>query len=206
MKSSVETLAPTRVRLTVEVAFDELKPAMDSAYKKIGEGIRIPGFRPGKVPSRIIDQRVGRGAVLEETLQTAVPQFYGEAVQETDVAVLGQPDIEVTRLEDGEALEFTAEVDVRPEIVLPALDSLSVTVDAVVRSATTRSTSSSSACRTASPSSRPPTGRPRPATSSPSTSPRASTASRSPAARPPGCPTRSAPTPSSPASTRSSSA
>ncbi len=66
MQSAVETLSPTRVRLTVEVPFEELKPEVDSAYKKIGAQVRVQGFRPGKVPPRILDQRVGRGVVLEE--------------------------------------------------------------------------------------------------------------------------------------------
>ena len=66
MKSTVENLSPTRVRLAVEVPFEELADNVAAAYKKIGSQIRIPGFRPGKVPARIIDQRVGRGAVLEE--------------------------------------------------------------------------------------------------------------------------------------------
>jgi trigger factor len=131
MKSTVETLTPTRVRLAVEVSFDELKPSLDAAYKRIGENIRVPGFRPGKVPSRIIEQRVGRSAVLEEAVNDALPRAYSEAVRETGVQTLGQPDIEVTNLDDGQSLSFTAEVDVRPEITLPPLDSVSVTVDDV---------------------------------------------------------------------------
>lgn len=132
MKSTVENLTPTRVKLTVEVGFDELKPQLDAAYKKIGGAVRVPGFRPGKVPARIIDQRVGRGAVLEETINAAVPTFYGQAVEENSLAVLGQPEIEVTEIEDGQQLGFTAEVDVRPEFDLPDVSTLSVTVDDVV--------------------------------------------------------------------------
>jgi trigger factor len=131
VKSTVETLGPTRVRLAVEVPFDELKPSFDAAYKKIGAQIRIPGFRPGKAPARVIDQRVGRAAVLEEAVNTALPKAYGDAVRESGVRALGQPEIEVTSLDDGQQLAFTAEVDVRPEITLPTLDGLPVTVDAV---------------------------------------------------------------------------
>ncbi len=131
MQSAVETLSPTRVRLTVEVPFDELKPELDGAYKKIGRSVRVQGFRPGKVPARILDQRVGRGAVLEEALQDAVPRLYGEAVQQSGVTPVSQPQVEVTKMDDGVELAFTAEVDVRPEIVLPAFDGLSVTVDSV---------------------------------------------------------------------------
>ncbi len=131
MQSAVETLSPTRVRLTVEVPFDELKPELDSAYKKIGSQVRVQGFRPGKVPARILDQRVGRGAVLEEALNEAVPRLYGEAVEQTGVTPVAPPQVDVTKLEDGVELAFTAEVDIRPEITLPAYDGLSVTVDPV---------------------------------------------------------------------------
>jgi len=131
VKSTVENLGPTRVRLAVEVPFDELKPSLDAAYKKIGSQIRIPGFRPGKAPARIIDQRVGRAAVLEEAVNTALPRAYTEAVRETGVKALGQPEIELTKLDDGQSLAFTAEVDVRPEISLPDLSTITVTVDEI---------------------------------------------------------------------------
>ena len=131
MQSAVETLSPTRVRLTVEVPFTELKPELDSAYKKIGAQVKVQGFRPGKVPQRILDQRVGRGVVLEEAVQEAVPRLYGEAVEQAGVNPVAPPQVEVTDMKDGELLAFTAEVDVRPEFALPAYDSLSVTVDTV---------------------------------------------------------------------------
>ncbi len=131
MKTTVEPLSPTRVKLAVEMTFDELKPAFDAAYKKIGAEVRIPGFRPGKVPARILEQRIGRPAILDEVVSNAVPAAYGEALQENDVRPLGQPDIEVTRLDDGDTIAFTAEVDIRPTIELPDLDALAVTVDPV---------------------------------------------------------------------------
>jgi trigger factor len=129
VKSTVENLSPTRVRLAVEVPFDDLKPGLDAAYKKIGSQVRIPGFRPGKVPARVIDQRVGRGAVLEEVVNSVIPQFYSEAAREHELKVISQPEVDITKIEDGEVLAFTAEVDVRPEITLPDLSSLEVTVD-----------------------------------------------------------------------------
>jgi trigger factor len=133
VKSTVENLSPTRVKLAVEVPFDELKSSLDEAYKAIASQVRVPGFRPGKVPARIIDQRVGRAAVLEEAINKALPKAYSDAVRETGVKALGQPDIEVTKLEDNDHVAFTAEVDVRPEITVPAYDGLSVTVeDAIV--------------------------------------------------------------------------
>jgi trigger factor len=128
VKSTAENLSPTRVRLSVEVPFDEVKPSLDAAYKKIGAQIRVPGFRPGKVPARIIDQRIGREAVLEEAVNEVVPRSYVEAAREHELKTLGQPDIEVTR-QDDESLSFTAEVDVRPEIALPELDGIAVSVD-----------------------------------------------------------------------------
>jgi trigger factor len=129
MKSAVETLSPTRVKLTVEVPFDELKPSLDTAYRKLGQQVRLKGFRPGKVPPAMIDQYVGRGAVLEEAVNEALPRLYGEAVRENEVDILGHPEIEVTEFNDGDQLIFTAEVDVRPEIELPDYDGLPVTVD-----------------------------------------------------------------------------
>ena len=95
MKSDVETLSPTRVRLSVEVPFDELTPNLDAAYRKIAQQVSIPGFRKGKVPARVIDQRVGRGAVLEEAVNEALPQAYGAAVEENQVRVLGRPEVEM---------------------------------------------------------------------------------------------------------------
>jgi len=132
LKSTVETLSPTRVRLAVEVPFDELKPSLDKAYASIAKQVRVPGFRPGKAPARIIDQRVGRAAVLDEAVQDALPKAYSEAVRDNDVRALGQPEIELTRFDDGESLAFTAEVDVRPEVTLPAYDGLAVDVDDAV--------------------------------------------------------------------------
>jgi trigger factor len=129
MKSAVETLSPTRVKLTVEVPFDELKPSLDSAYRKIGQQVRVKGFRPGKVPARVLDQYVGRGAVLEEAVNEALPRFYGDAVRENNVDILGHPEIEVTEFNDGDQLVFTATVDVRPDFELPSYEGLPVTVD-----------------------------------------------------------------------------
>ncbi|WP_433275245.1 trigger factor [Pseudonocardia xinjiangensis] len=132
MKSTVERLSPTRVRINVEVPFDELKPDFDRAYKKIAQQVRVPGFRPGKVPARIIEARLGRGVVLEEVVNGAVPAKYTEAVSAAgEVTPIGRPDIEVTEIADGDKLAFTAEVDVRPEITLPELDSVAVSVDDV---------------------------------------------------------------------------
>ncbi|NBE54110.1 trigger factor [Streptomyces boluensis] len=131
MKSAVETLNPTRVRLTVEVPFEELKDSLDAAYKKINQQVTVKGFRKGKIPARVIDQRFGRGAVLEEAVNDALPKFYTEAVNEAELNVLGQPEVDITELKDGETLNFTAEVDIRPEIEIPDYSGIEVEVDAV---------------------------------------------------------------------------
>jgi trigger factor len=129
VKTDVEELSPTRVRLTIEVPFDELKPNVDRAYREVARQVRVPGFRPGRVPPRVIDQRFGRGTVLEQAVQDAVPQLYGKALEENDVFALGQPAVEITKLDDGRELTFTAEVDVRPKFDLPDINGLPVTVE-----------------------------------------------------------------------------
>jgi len=132
VKTDVEELGPTRVKLTIEVPFDELKGSLDKAYREVARQVRVPGFRPGRVPPRIIDQRFGRGMVLEQAVNDAVPQLYGQALQENDVFALGQPELQITRLDDGKELAFTAEVDVRPRFEIPDLEGLPVTVDTAV--------------------------------------------------------------------------
>ncbi|SFN47478.1 trigger factor [Streptomyces sp. cf124] len=131
MKSAVETLNPTRVRLSIEVPFEELKDSLDAAYKKINQQVTVKGFRKGKIPARVIDQRFGRGAVLEEAVNDALPKFYTDAVNEAELNVLGQPEVDITELKDGETLNFTAEVDVRPTIEIPDYSGIEVEVDAV---------------------------------------------------------------------------
>ncbi|WP_018599224.1 trigger factor [Mycobacterium sp. 155] len=131
MKSTVEQLSPTRVRINVEVPFTELEPDFDRAFKELAKQVRLPGFRPGKAPRKLLEARIGRGAVLEQVVNDVLPGRYSEAVTASDVKPLGQPEIEVTKLEDGQELVFTAEVDVRPEITLPDLEALKITVDPI---------------------------------------------------------------------------
>ncbi|MEV0843327.1 trigger factor [Actinocatenispora sera] len=131
MKSAVETLSPTRVKVSVEVPFSELESSVKKAYRTIAQQVSIPGFRPGKVPTRLIDQRVGRGAVLQEAVQEALPEQYMAAIKEHDVKAIGRPEVEVTELNDGDKVTFTAEVDVRPEITLPDLSTITATVDEI---------------------------------------------------------------------------
>jgi trigger factor len=129
VKTDVEELSPTRVKLTIEVPFEELKPDLDKAYREVARQVRVPGFRPGRAPARVIDQRVGRGAVLEQAVQDALPKLYGKALEEHEVFALGQPDVEITKLDDGKEFAFTAEVDVRPNFEIPDLDGMPVTVE-----------------------------------------------------------------------------
>ena len=131
MKSTVETLGPTRVRIAVEVPFSELQPSIDAATKRASAQLRVPGFRPGKAPARVVEQRVGRASLLEDAVNEAVPKAYSEAITEAGITPLGQPDVEVTNLDDGTSLSFTAEVDVRPEFTVPDYANLAVSVDDV---------------------------------------------------------------------------
>lgn len=129
MKSTVETLSPTRVRLTIDVTFDELSGHLSEAYKKIASQINVPGFRKGKVPPAMIDQRVGRGAVLDEAINLALPDFYSQAAREHQVLVLGRPIVDIKELVDKEKLSFTVEVSVRPEVTLPDFSKITINVD-----------------------------------------------------------------------------
>jgi trigger factor len=131
VKSTVEKLSPTRVRINVEVPFTELQPDFDRAYQELAKQVRLPGFRPGKAPAKLLEARVGRASVLEQVVNEALPARYSEAVTTTDIKPIGQPEIEVTKIEDGEELVFTAEVDVRPDIELPDLSALEISVEPV---------------------------------------------------------------------------
>ncbi len=129
MPSTVEQLSPSRVKLTVEIPFADLKPHLDKAYREIAQQVTIPGFRKGKVPTMVIDQRFGRGAVLQEAINAALPAAFEAAVTEAAIVPLGEPDVEVTRLEDGEVVEFTAEIDIRPEFEVADFSKLTATVE-----------------------------------------------------------------------------
>jgi len=131
LKSAVDKLSPTRVKLSIDVPFAELKPHIDGAYKSLSEKITIPGFRKGKVPSAMIDQRVGRGAVLDEAINAAIPTFYSQAAKDNDVLVIGRPTVEITELKDNENFTFTIEVDIRPDIALPNFSEIKLEVDDV---------------------------------------------------------------------------
>ena len=132
MQTTVDQLSPTKVKLTVNVPFKELDHAFEHAYKGIAKQVNIPGFRKGKVPGSIIDQRLGRGVVLEEAVNHAVPEMYEKACVESNLFPVGQPSVEITEVVDNDHITFTAEVEVRPEFDLPKFDGIQVEVDAVV--------------------------------------------------------------------------
>ena len=128
MKSAVETLSPTRVRISIDLDFKDLEPHVATAYQTLAQQVSIPGFRKGKVPRQLIDQRVGRGTVLNEAINTALPEFYTQAARENDVLVVGRPSVDIKELKDNELVKFEVEVDVRPEIKLPDFSKIELEV------------------------------------------------------------------------------
>jgi trigger factor len=131
VKSTLETLSPTRVRLDVKVPYAELGQYVDAAYKKVGASVTIPGFRKGKVPNAMIDQRVGRQAVIDEAINFAIQDFYVAAARENDVLVVGRPTVDAIDFVDNEKLDFSVEVNVRPDVTLPDFSKITITVDDV---------------------------------------------------------------------------
>ncbi len=133
--STVEKLGPTRVKLHITVTPDELKQSITHAYEHIAQDIQIPGFRKGKVPAPIIDQRVGRGAVIEHAVSEGLDGFYREAVTANGIRIVGRPSAEVIEWPSDKDfsgdLKVEVEVDVRPEFDLPALEDVTVEIDAV---------------------------------------------------------------------------
>ena len=132
MKSAVTSLDPTRVKIEIEVGFDEMSSHIDKAYQSISKSVNIPGFRKGKIPQILIDQRFGRAVVLEEAVNSAIPVFYAQAARENEVRVVGRPDVDLTELNDGQYIKFTVEVDVRPDVALPDFSKIEISVDDVV--------------------------------------------------------------------------
>jgi len=136
VKTTVEKLSPTRVKLTISVTPDELKPSIDHAYKHIAESVNIPGFRKGKVPPPIIDQRVGREEVMNHAVSDGLDKFYREAVEAEKIKPLGRPAADIKGLPSlkdfSGDLEVEVEVDVRPDFEIPNLDGIELTVDPIV--------------------------------------------------------------------------
>lgn len=135
MTSAFETIDATTVKVTVNLTEEDLAPALKHAYEHIGEQVQIPGFRKGKVPAKILEQRVGKSAVMEHAVNDGLPGWYSEAVQELGLRPFGQPEVDVTKIpgstEGDEGLEFTAVVEIRPDVELPAADTLTLEVEPV---------------------------------------------------------------------------
>ncbi len=131
MKSAVESLSPTRVRISIDLDFKDLEPHVSTAYQTLSQQVSIPGFRKGKVPRQLIDQRVGRGTVLNEAINTALPEFYTQAARDNDVLVVGRPTVDIKELKDNELVKFEVEVDIRPEIKLPDFSTIELSVSDV---------------------------------------------------------------------------
>lgn len=131
MKSAVENLSPTRVRISIDIDFKDLEPHVAVAYETLAHQVSIPGFRKGKVPRQLIDQRVGRGTVLNEAINNALPDFYTKAAREHDVLVVGRPTVDIKELKDNELVKFEVEVDIRPEVKLPDFSTIELSVDDV---------------------------------------------------------------------------
>jgi len=132
VKSAVEKLTETRTKLEIEVPFEELQPHISNAYKVLGERINVPGFRKGKVPAAMIEARLGRAAILDEAINSALSDFYSQAKLEHKLISMGRPQVDIKELVDNEKLVFTVELDVRPEITLPNFAEMTITVDDVV--------------------------------------------------------------------------
>jgi len=130
--SALEKIDATTVKLTITLTEEDIAPVMAHAYEHVGSQVQIPGFRKGKVPPKILEQRVGKGAIIEHAVNDGLPGWYSEAVQEQGIRPYGQPEVEVVKIPGIEAgdegIEFTATVEVRPEVTLPAADSLKITV------------------------------------------------------------------------------
>jgi len=131
VKSAVESLSPTRVRISIDLDFKDLEPHVSTAYQTLSQQVSIPGFRKGKVPRQLIDQRVGRGTVLNEAINTALPEFYTQAARDNDVLVVGRPTVDIKELKDNELVKFEVEVDIRPEIELPDFSTIELSVSDV---------------------------------------------------------------------------
>ena len=133
MKISVRNLEPTKAKLTITVDQDEFDPYLEDARKEIAEQITVPGFRKGHVPGKLVDQRVGFGAVAGEAVNKALPDMYAKALGEKDIRPMDQPQIEVVEMPQSAAddtkLKFTATVERRPEFELPNLEGLEIAVD-----------------------------------------------------------------------------
>src|SRR5579863_9995916 len=129
MQSTLEELDGNKIKLSVEVGAAEVDKAVDAAAKKLAREVRLPGFRPGKVPRRVLEARMGHGALRQEALRESLPEYYASAVREHDVDVIAAPEIDITAGQDEGDLRFDAVVEIRPIVQVPGYGGLQVTVD-----------------------------------------------------------------------------
>ncbi|GAA1451817.1 trigger factor [Nesterenkonia lacusekhoensis] len=134
VKSTVENLNPTRVKLTIEVSSEELEPKIKAAYTSIAQQVQVPGFRKGKVPAPIIDQRIGREYVIQQAINDNLQEFYQAGLADAEISPLSRPEVEVEEIPDTKTnegvLKFSGELDIKPEIELPDYSGLEVEVEA----------------------------------------------------------------------------
>ena len=128
MKAVVEPLEGNKVKLSVEVDEQEFERALDAAFKKIAREVRVPGFRPGKAPRRILEARLGKDAARQEALRDSLPDYYAQALKDNDVDAIAAPEIDITSGEESGPIAFDAVVEVRPQLHVPGYGGLQVTV------------------------------------------------------------------------------
>jgi trigger factor len=119
VKSTVERVDDTTVKLSITVEADRVGAAIDSAARRLGAEVKVPGFRPGRVPRRVLESRVGKETLVSEAARDALPSFYAEAVRAEQLEVVGPPEFDVTTFSDGQDAEFAATVEVRPDVAVP---------------------------------------------------------------------------------------
>lgn len=127
MDTRVERVDDTTVKLAVTVERPRVTRALDDAARHLAEEVKVPGFRKGRVPRKVLESRLGKGAVVQHAVQDSLPQFYAEAVREQELEPVGQPDFELGTFEEGEDASFTATVEVRPDFDAPSIDGILVT-------------------------------------------------------------------------------
>ncbi|HUQ38887.1 MAG TPA: trigger factor [Acidimicrobiales bacterium] len=128
MQADVEPLEGNKVKLSVQVADDELEKAIDAAFRKIARDAKIPGFRPGKAPRRLLEAKIGAGAAREEALRDALPEFYVKAIRQADIDAIAPPEIEVTSGREDGPLAFDAVVEIRPQVSVVGYEGIEVTI------------------------------------------------------------------------------
>src|SRR5687767_1351783 len=127
MRSSVEPLEGNKVKLSVEVDEQEFEKALDAAFRRIAREVRIPGFRPGKAPRRILEARIGVEAARQEALRESLPDYYAQALRESEIDPIAPPEIDITAGEDSGPIAFDAVVEVMPQVNVAGYQNLQVT-------------------------------------------------------------------------------